>query len=77
MSDCALDVNWWIYKFFLQKMESMIKRMKCIPGSALKINFEEDKPSTYQACRAQIGSISVTDTTAPMPLIADAQPFPT
>ena len=32
---------------------------------------------TYQACRAQIGSISVTMMFAPMPFSAAAQPFPT
>lgn len=45
----------------------------CLPlGKA-----ENEGRATYQACRAQIGSISVTMTTQPIPFKAWAQPFPT
>ena len=33
--------------------------------------------ATHQACRAQMGSISVTMTMAPIPFKAAQQPFPT
>ena len=49
---------------------------KMSPTGAASSMVTTRKPS-IAACRAQIGSISVTNTVAPMPRRAWAQPLPT